>query len=102
MDWKKNKKVGLIAVVLIIVAIGVIVAVATYKGASGQVATFICEDSGRTFTVDLGPGNPDRGQYMVAPMEAVPCIYDSKKDAYLAEKDATGKWGKKAVPVYTD
>ncbi len=93
MDWKKNTSVGVVAAILVVVAVAFVIWYATRPGAPLEVRTFICESSGKTFDVTLDPKDLSNEEYASAGRgNPVTCKFDGKKDAYLAEKDASGKW----------
>ena len=96
MDWKRNKTVGIIAVIVLIVAIVVIATLMKPSEAGYGKLTFVCESSGQTFEVSLAPGSRDADNYAnVQSQTPYKCKFDDKNDAYLARQNPeTGKWEK--------
>ena len=94
MDWKSSKIAGVIAAVVLIIALVFIVKYVT-RPAAGDYATFICESTGDTFRIAIDPDNQEYFEkYDVDEGVAAPCKICGKNDAYLARKDASGKWSK--------
>ena len=94
-EWRHSKAVGLLATALVIASVALIVWFLSPKKQKGLDATFICESTGKTFDVEIMPGDEATMAYQVAPGRAVPCKFDEKRDAYDAFRDpATGKWRK--------
>jgi len=95
MDWRQNKRVGIVAVVVAVIAVVVVVWMVS-RPSAGTMETFICESTGRTFTVDRSPENDEYFEnYMVDPGVATKCKFDDLDDAYLAFQDPeTGEWRK--------
>lgn len=91
MDWRRNKAVGVVAAVLAVLAIALFVHNITKENPNASV--FICENTGKTFRVDISPGNEDALPYLIPADQGAPCKFDDLNDAYLALKDGeTGEW----------
>ncbi len=101
MDWKKDAQTGVMAALLTALAIGFLIWYFVSTRERYGTATFICQNSGATFTVVLDPHDTANDEYVTAHAgRPVTCKLDGKRDAYLAMKDAeTDKWVQMPVPV---
>lgn len=97
--WKRNKAIGIIAALLVVAAAAYMIQWSRTQSQRGTPLDFLCESTGRDFTVYADPDNEEYIEHYIGtgPGRAMPCRFDDKEDAYLAIQNEDGQWVKQVL-----
>lgn len=97
--WKQNRAIGIIAALLVVIAAVFMIQWSQTQSQRGTPLHFLCESTGRTFTVYAGPDNDEYVEHYVGSTAGtpMPCRFDDNEDAYLARQNEDGQWIKQVA-----